>query len=398
MYGKWYARVVTMGKTVTLEELAEHMAQHNTPYSEGVIRGVLTDMVNCIRELVLEGKSVKIPNLAIFSAGIKSTGPTIPTTSRPRPVCRASISGHEPPEGSPGRRSPSGPTCASCPSTRYRRAKSRMTKTRKHPGGGKRPAPLPSPPADHQGFSRPIEPPDVLKRSAKFHHNAWGSRFCVTEIMPCLHAIVFGACIYLEEVTMMLCLLAATCYKHSEARTIRALVLGKTSVAEDTGNGSPGPTMCPHMGRILGCLLSASAIFLKYSTSAFINSDLSNNFFQIINFLTCLLCISNLASGALADIAADIDNIDFIGHVDFAEVHVIKHFLCARFPYLFIAGMPEQTYADDNTPLQGQSFLSFHELLLETGTATECDNLIVLYHLYFVKVFLSLNPAFFSSL
>ena len=137
MYGKWYARVVTMGKTVTLEELAEHMAQHNTPYSEGVIRGVLTDMVNCIRELVLEGKSVKIPRAS------RARGPTIPTTSRPRPVCRASISGHEPPEGSHGRRSPSGPTCASCPSTRYRRAKSRETKTRKHPGGGKRPAPYP---------------------------------------------------------------------------------------------------------------------------------------------------------------------------------------------------------------------------------------------------------------
>ena len=27
-------------------------------------------MVNCIRELVLEGKAVKIPNLCIFSAGI----------------------------------------------------------------------------------------------------------------------------------------------------------------------------------------------------------------------------------------------------------------------------------------------------------------------------------------
>ena len=74
MFGKWYARAVTMGKMVTLEELAEHMAQHNTPYSEGVIKGVLTDMVNCIRELVLEGKSVKIPNLCIFSAGIKSRG------------------------------------------------------------------------------------------------------------------------------------------------------------------------------------------------------------------------------------------------------------------------------------------------------------------------------------
>jgi nucleoid DNA-binding protein len=73
-YGKWFGRAVTLGKTVTLEDLAEHMAQHNTPYSEGVIKGVLTDMVNCIRELVLEGKSVKIPNLCIFSAGIQTKG------------------------------------------------------------------------------------------------------------------------------------------------------------------------------------------------------------------------------------------------------------------------------------------------------------------------------------
>ena len=73
-YGKWFGRTVTLGKTVTLEDLAEHMAQHNTPYSEGVIKGVLTDMVNCIRELVLEGKSVKIPSLCIFAAGIKTRG------------------------------------------------------------------------------------------------------------------------------------------------------------------------------------------------------------------------------------------------------------------------------------------------------------------------------------
>ena len=73
-YNKWFARAVTMGKTVSLEELAEHMSAHNSPYSEGVIKGVLTDTVNCIRELVLEGKAVKIPNLCIFSIGIKSTG------------------------------------------------------------------------------------------------------------------------------------------------------------------------------------------------------------------------------------------------------------------------------------------------------------------------------------
>ena len=74
MNGKWYARTVTLGKTVELADLAEHMAQHNSPYSQGVIMGVLTDMVNCIRELVLEGKSVKIPNLCIFSAGISTSG------------------------------------------------------------------------------------------------------------------------------------------------------------------------------------------------------------------------------------------------------------------------------------------------------------------------------------
>ena len=72
VFGKWFARAVTIGKTVDIDELAKHMSEHNTPYSKGAITGVLTDMVNCIRELVLEGKSVKLPNLAIFSAGIGS--------------------------------------------------------------------------------------------------------------------------------------------------------------------------------------------------------------------------------------------------------------------------------------------------------------------------------------
>ena len=70
VYGHWFARAVTIGKTVDLDELAKHMSSHNTPYSKGAIKGMLTDMVECIRELVLEGKAVKLPNLAIFSAGI----------------------------------------------------------------------------------------------------------------------------------------------------------------------------------------------------------------------------------------------------------------------------------------------------------------------------------------
>ena len=69
-YGKWFAFPV-IEETIELDALAEHMSNHNTPYSKGAIKGMLTDMVSCIKELLLEGKNVKIADLAIFSLGIK---------------------------------------------------------------------------------------------------------------------------------------------------------------------------------------------------------------------------------------------------------------------------------------------------------------------------------------
>ncbi|EJX08058.1 DNA-binding protein [gut metagenome] len=69
--GKFYARPV-VNETLDLNALAKHMSYHNTPYSPGAIKGVLTDMVSCIKELVLDGKNVKLDNLAIFSCGIIS--------------------------------------------------------------------------------------------------------------------------------------------------------------------------------------------------------------------------------------------------------------------------------------------------------------------------------------
>ena len=68
-YGKYYARPVVT-ETIGIDELAEHMASHNTPFSKGAIKGLLTDMVSCVKELVLQNKAVKIDNLAIFSIGI----------------------------------------------------------------------------------------------------------------------------------------------------------------------------------------------------------------------------------------------------------------------------------------------------------------------------------------
>ena len=67
---KWYPRVVAE-ETIGLDELAEHMASHNTPFSNGAIKGILTDAVVCTKELLLLGKNVKFPDLAIFSIGLK---------------------------------------------------------------------------------------------------------------------------------------------------------------------------------------------------------------------------------------------------------------------------------------------------------------------------------------
>ena len=57
------------------------MSEHNTPYSKGAIKGVLTDMIGCVRELMLEGKAVKLEGLAIFSAGIKTKKNGAPTSA-----------------------------------------------------------------------------------------------------------------------------------------------------------------------------------------------------------------------------------------------------------------------------------------------------------------------------
>ena len=70
-FGKWFAKNV-VEETIDLDGLSEHMSNHNSPYSKGVIKGLLTDMITCIKELLLEGKNVKVDDLAIFSLGIKN--------------------------------------------------------------------------------------------------------------------------------------------------------------------------------------------------------------------------------------------------------------------------------------------------------------------------------------
>ena len=65
-FGKYYAFPV-INQTIGMDGLSEHMASHNTPFSAGAIKGMLTDLVSCIRELTLQG-TLKLVSGIYFSS------------------------------------------------------------------------------------------------------------------------------------------------------------------------------------------------------------------------------------------------------------------------------------------------------------------------------------------
>ena len=70
-YGKIFGRVDTP-KMLSVDDLAKHMKQHGTIYTPDVITGVLKAVAECVIEKVLDGSSVKIDNLCIFSPSVTS--------------------------------------------------------------------------------------------------------------------------------------------------------------------------------------------------------------------------------------------------------------------------------------------------------------------------------------
>ena len=74
-YGKHYPRV-SYKQTLNIHDMAVHMAEHNTPFSEGTIEGILRDFVKCVREQTLNGNTVKVDNLAIFKVSVMGNGCT----------------------------------------------------------------------------------------------------------------------------------------------------------------------------------------------------------------------------------------------------------------------------------------------------------------------------------
>lgn len=70
---KWYARIKHMG-TVTFDELVSHMAEHNIGTSRGTIHAVMLDFIDCLNELLAQGKKVELGDLGTFALNIRNRG------------------------------------------------------------------------------------------------------------------------------------------------------------------------------------------------------------------------------------------------------------------------------------------------------------------------------------
>ena len=69
----WYATAVS-DREMNFEDFVTHISEHNSPYSRGTIHGVLMDTLDCLKELILDGKSVRFSDLGMFSIGMTSRG------------------------------------------------------------------------------------------------------------------------------------------------------------------------------------------------------------------------------------------------------------------------------------------------------------------------------------
>ena len=70
---KAYA-ALQLTEVVSLDEFANHIAEHGSVYNRGDIYAILCQSFDCLREFILEGKKVLLGDLGAFYPAIHSTG------------------------------------------------------------------------------------------------------------------------------------------------------------------------------------------------------------------------------------------------------------------------------------------------------------------------------------
>ena len=66
--------VVQINETLSIEQFSKHIAEHGSVFSRDIIQGVILKMVDCLREMLLEGKKVQLGDLGSFGLSLNTTG------------------------------------------------------------------------------------------------------------------------------------------------------------------------------------------------------------------------------------------------------------------------------------------------------------------------------------
>ena len=61
-------------RTIPLEELADHIVEHGSPFSRGAIYGIIVDLTVCAAEALTEGNNVDLGKLGCLRTSISSQG------------------------------------------------------------------------------------------------------------------------------------------------------------------------------------------------------------------------------------------------------------------------------------------------------------------------------------
>ena len=61
-------------EVLSFDAFCKHIADHQSPFSKGTIKGVLTDAVACLREQMLAGNKVKLGELGDFHVELGTVG------------------------------------------------------------------------------------------------------------------------------------------------------------------------------------------------------------------------------------------------------------------------------------------------------------------------------------
>lgn len=79
---KYYASP-QVKNNVSMSEFCRHIASHGSVYSRADVQSVLAQAVDCLREMLLDGKQVSLGDMGSFKIGLNSKGTLTPEEFNP---------------------------------------------------------------------------------------------------------------------------------------------------------------------------------------------------------------------------------------------------------------------------------------------------------------------------